>query len=113
MIIREDIHIGRKLKETCERMIMDGHIPYVVMSDKTLQLLKTYSDILFQPDNSFVVDGCIERHDDMTYSYFANWSTDVPFFVDDRVGDNKFLILEHAKRKPNPFEDYKLERNDL
>lgn len=99
MIIREDVYIGRKLKETCERMIMDGHIPYVVMSNKTLQLLKTYSDILFQPDNSFVVAGCIENDDGITYSYFEDMSTDVPFFVDDRVNDNEFLILENAKRK--------------
>ncbi len=109
MIIREDINIGRKLKETCERMIRDGHIPYVVMSNKTLQLLKTYSDIFFQPNNSFTVAGHIENHDGITYSYFANWSTDVPFFVDDRVNDNEFLILENAKR----MEDYKLERFDL
>jgi len=113
MIIREDVYIGRKLKETCERMIMDGHIPYVVMSDKTLQLLKTYSDILFNSDNSFVVAGCIENYDGITYSYFANASTNVPFFVDDRVSDNEFLILEHAKRKLNLLEDYKLERRDL
>lgn len=99
MIIREDINIGRKLKETCERMIRDGHIPYVVMSDKTLQLLKTYSDILFNSDSSFTVTGHIENHDGITYSYFEDMSTDVPFFVDDRVNDNEFLILENAKRE--------------
>lgn len=99
MIIREDINIGRKLKETCERMIRDGHIPYVVMSDKTLQLLKTYSDILFNSDSSFTVAGHIENHDGITYSYFEDMSTDVPFFVDDRVNDNEFLILENAKRE--------------
>lgn len=109
MIIREDINIGRKLKDTCERMIMDGRIPYVVISDKTLQLLKTYSDILFQPNNSFMVAGHIENHDGITYSYSADMSTAVPFFVDDRVNNNEFLILERAKR----MEDYKLERRDL
>ena len=99
MIIREDVYIGRKLKDTCERMIMHGHIPYVVMSDGTLQLLKSYSDILFNSDNSFVVAGHIENHDGITYSYFADMSTAVLFFVDDRVNDNEFLILENAKRE--------------